>query len=159
MNNKGFGLADMIIFIVVSLIVLIICVVYYDNKFGNKKINDNNTEYKIIGESNTKEQKQIEEKIKEEEKLSKEEKKYNILKEKLINAATLYVSEKYTGITDKMIINLNTLIELNYIEQLNDPFNDDITCNGYIIYNGVDKYDVYLKCGEYVSENYNVDFE
>ena len=179
MNNKGFGLTEMIIFIVSSLIALVICVIVYEQNFGktiemynkenevnnnssnsNNSNNSNNSEFKIVGDNE--ETKKVVEKVgkTEKEKLSKTEKQYKELSDKLISTAKIYVTENYTGKTDRIIIKLSKLVEDEYMDELVDPNNKEKTCTGYVIYDGSSNYDAYLKCdGNYTSENYNVDFE
>ena len=160
MNNKGFGLTEMIIFIVASLIILVVCVIVYDQNFGQKTTqsydsSDNN--FQIIGD---KEETEEVEENDEKEKLSKTEKQYKELTDKMISTSKIYITDNYTGKTDQIIIKVSKLVEDEYMDELVDPNNEDNTCKGYIIYDGSNNYDAYLNCeGNYVSENYNVDFE
>ena len=158
--NKGFGLTEMLIFIASSLVILVITVIVYEQNFGeNRNTYDNtNVETKIIGEKNNNVEEIEEEKEEKEENTKKD--KYDEILEKMSNVAGLYINDNYVGKTDAIVIKLSNLINLNYIDEIKDPKDDNIICNGYIIYDGIDKYDSYLRCEDnYISENYDTNFE
>ncbi len=165
MNNRGFGLTEMIVFIVVSLVTLVICVIVYDQNFGKTlEVYDNSDDtVQIIGDNKNidyEEENTNKEEQPKTEKLSKVEKQYKELKDKMISTAKIYVTDNYVGKTDKIIIKLSKLVNDEYMQELIDPNNKDNICTGYVVYDGNDNYDAYLKCeGNYTSENYNVDFE
>ena len=152
MNNKGFGLTEVIVFIVTSLITLVICVIVYDKNFGNITKVDTSDTTQIIGET-----------VKEEiidDINTKNNREYMELVEKMVNASKIYISNNYTGKTDRITIKLSKLVGEDYIDQLMDPNDAETICTGYIIYDGVDYYEPYLKCGtNYQSNNYNSEFE
>ena len=157
MNNKGFGLTEVIIFIVASLITLVICVIVYDRNFGNINTEGIDEATQIIGES-VKDNKKDDE-IEEDSK-TKENKDYKELLDKMTNSAKMYVSNNYTGKTEQVVIKLSELVNKDYMDQLLDPSDAEVICSGYVIYDGENNYTPYLKCGEnYESENYNNEFE
>ena len=160
MNNKGFGLTEMLLFIVACLVILVITTIIINQKFNNlnNSATDNNIQTQIIGEKS--EEVDIIEDDEEEEELTKLEKKYKELTDKMLNTAKIYVSNNYTGRTDKMVIKLSTLIEEGYMDQMLDPDDETILCNGYVTYNGEFYYETYLRCGDnYQTENYNTELE
>ena len=160
MNNKGFTLQDLLFFISFFLIILVICVIVIDRNFMN--INSEVDDLKHVSEVKKLENVEIiEDKNKEE---SKEDNKkitgYDILLEKMISTAKVYVTTNYTGKTDRIIIKTSKLVTDEYMDELIDPLDKENKCIGYIIYDGDSSYNPYLRCGEnYKSENYDESFE
>ena len=158
MNNKGFELIELIIFIVVSLIVLVICTIVYNQNFGKIDIPETDEPTQIVEDSSNTEN--VIEDDEQEEQTNQLNTEYDELLQKMISSSKIYISDNYTGTTDQIIIKLSKLIDENYITELTDPKDDDTTCKGYVIYDGTSSYDAYLKCGtNYVSENYNEDYD
>ncbi|MBP3766395.1 MAG: hypothetical protein J6G98_04375 [Bacilli bacterium] len=160
MNNKGFTLQDLLFFISFFLIILVICVIVIDRNFMN--INSEVDDIKHVSEVKKLENVEIiEDKNKEE---SKEDNKkitgYDILLEKMVSTAKVYVTTNYTGKTDRIIIKTSKLVSDEYMEDLYDPKDKENKCIGYIVYDGNNTYSPYLRCGEnYKSENYDESFE
>lgn len=161
MNEKGFGLTEVLIFIVFSLIILVAVVITINNDFS--ELHGNNTDTKtptqIIGDE--KETAKVEKEIeKKEEKTNKENSEYQKLLDKMTNTAKIYITTNYTGTTDRIIIKTSKLVNDEYMDELIDPKDKDNTCKGYVIYDGVEEYTPYLNCGEnYLSQNYDISFE
>lgn len=153
MNNKGFALQDLLFFISFFLIILVVCVIVIDSNIS--KFNDVTEEPKNVSEINE---------AKKEEKVEVEENKkltdYDILLEKMVNTAKIYVTTNYTGKTDQIIIKTSKLVTDEYMDELIDPKDKENKCIGYIIYDGESSYTPYLRCDDnYKSENYNETFE
>ena len=121
LNNKGWGLTQMLIMNAI-LIFLLLVVSYYIYVFYNRLGTDDASEY------------------------------YN-LEIKLKSAALLY-SKNNNSKSGK--VSLNTLRQLGYIDNFNDANN--IECNGYVIYND-DQYLSYIRCKDFVSNNYDRNYE
>jgi hypothetical protein len=158
MNEKGFGLTEVLMFIVFSLIILVAAVITINNDFSELQGNntDTKTPTQIIGDE--KETKKTEKVI--DEKIKKEDSEYQELLDKMTNTAKIYITTNYTGTTDRIIIKTSKLVSDEYMEDLIDPKNSDNVCKGYVIYDGVEEYTPYLNCGEnYVSQNYDISFE
>lgn len=155
MNNKGFGLTEVIIFIVAAMITLVVCVIVYDKNFGNINTEGLDEATQIIGESVNNETDEEDSDIND-----RKTKEYKELTDRMVNASKIYISNNYTGKTDQIIIKLSELVSKDYMDQLLDPNDAEVICTGYIIYDGDSYYTPYLKCGEnYISDNYNSEFE
>lgn len=157
MNNKGFALQDLLFFISLFLIILVVCVIVIDSNIS--KFNDNIEEPKNVSEINEEKTEDTEDKVEKVEE-SKKLSDYDILLEKMINTAKIYVTTNYTGKTDQIIIKTSKLVVDQYMEDLIDPKDKENKCIGYIIYDGESNYTPYLRCGNnFKSENYNESFE
>ena len=120
-NNKGWGLREMVIMSSILLILLLI-VTYYIYVFYNRLD-------------------------------TKEASQYFALETRLKRAAIQYT--KLSG-SKSGVVSYNALNQAGYIDDFTD-FNDD-ACNGYVIYDD-DKYESYIKCKNFTSENYSNKYE
>ena len=145
MNNKGFGLPELLVFIGASLFILVAFMIYWNKENNNQtfkeKTNSSNQNTNINITPSTIEI--PEEYIQLENKIKEVSKKYKINK------------------NENIIISLNKLKQANLLNDLKDPNDDTISCNGYVIYNSTKKeYVPYINCpGMYTTNNYNADFE
>lgn len=157
-NNQGFGLIEMLIIMFSALLCLVVCVIVYNKTFVDNSQSDL-PEVPIIVEKNENTDDIKDYEVEEETLLTKEEQKYKLLEDKMINGAKIYITNNYPIINDQIVVTLNKLIEEDYIKELVDPNNEKNICNGYVVYKD-NNYIPYLNCkGNYKSEGYNVDFE
>lgn len=141
-NNKGFGLPELLLFIGISMFLLISITIYCNNKFNYDDIMISNVE-----PSNESLVPSIVEIPKEYEKLEIE----------LKNISKSYKFNK----NEDIIISLDKLKKVGLINQIKDPNDSSIICNGYVVYDSDKKeYKSYINCpGMYVTNNYNSEFE
>lgn len=79
--------------------------------------------------------------------------KYFALESKLKSAAVIY-SKNINSSSGR--VSLSTLKSLGYIDVFEDE--DGSACNGYVLYND-DSYDSYIRCNNFVSPNYDRNYE
>jgi competence protein ComGC len=157
-NNQGFGLIEMLIIMFSALLCLVVCVISY-NKYFDEDKEEETTELPSITDENENTDNISDYYEETEETLTKQEKKYKVLEDKMINGAKIYITNNYTVLNDQIIITVNKLIEEEYIKELIDPNNQNNKCNGYVVFKD-NNYIPYLNCeGNYKSEGYNADFE
>ena len=121
LNNRGWGLTQMIIMSAI-LFFLLFVVSYYIYVFYNKLDERDGSQYFA-------------------------------LESKLKSAAVLY-SKNISSPSGR--VSLYTLKSLGYIDTFNDE--DGRVCNGYVIYND-DRFDSYIRCNNFVSSNYDRNYE
>jgi Tfp pilus assembly protein PilE len=156
-NNQGFGLIEMLIIMFSALLCLVVCVISYNKYFDEDK--EETTELPSLTDENENTDNVSDYYEETEETLTKQEKKYKVLEDKMINGAKIYITNNYTVLNDQIIITVNKLIEEEYIKELIDPNNQKNKCNGYVVFKD-NNYIPYLNCeGNYKSEGYNADFE
>ena len=144
MNNKGFGLPEMLVFVGVSLFILIVINIYINKNISNDKIISTSDNIENVNTTLVPSNVKIpEEYIKLENKIKEASKKYKINK------------------NENIIISLNKLKKANLLVKLTDTKNSNICLNGYVIYNSDSKeYTPYINCpGMYVTNNYSSEFE
>ncbi len=117
MNNKGWGLSDMLVLCAILVFALLVAVIVYYNTFGDSFIEDKPT----ISASD-----------------------YAGLELKAENAAYSYVNDNSLTTEDTIKVSISKLIDEGYLEKLNDSNN--VRCTGYVLYDGKD-YNAYIKCG------------
>ena len=78
---------------------------------------------------------------------------YYNLEARLKTAAVLYAKNRNSSNGD---VSLHDLKKAGYIDSFTDK--NDYDCNGYVIYNG-DRFDSYIRCPNFTSENYNRKYE
>lgn len=139
MNNKGFGLPEILIFIGCSLFILISISIYINNYNTNKTL------------SNTT---QISDPTIVPSKVEVPD-EYKKLEDKLKKISYNYKINK----NENIIISLDKMKKSHLVRDLKDPNDNTISCNGYVIYKDK-KYKAYISCpGMYVTNDYNSDFE
>ena len=123
MNNKGFGLSELLVFIGIFLFILVFVSIYGRAKLGNESfynqpdVDINSVE--TVGED------------------------YSSLENKLLKAARKYNINKDSN----QVITLSNLKKANLIDDLIGP--DNIKCDGYVMYDFIyDDYTPYINCGE-----------
>ena len=146
MNNKGFGLQELLVFIGLFLFILVAIAIYLKVKVGNnifyeEPIEEINQEEKIDYGST-------------EVEIPNE---YLNIEKELMNAAKKYQFNK----NQNTIITLKQLQDKNLIKKLIDPHDNTITCKGYVVYkNSNNEYIPYINCnGMYVTELYDSNLE
>ena len=143
MNNKGFGLPEVLAFIGISMFILVVITIYCNNSniFNNNNVQDNIEEIK---------EEDSNEGIVPNKQLIPSE--YSKLENEIKNVALNYSFDK----TQDTII---TSDKLNI--KLVDPTDNNINCNGYVIYKSEEKsYTPYINCpGMYVTDNYDFNLE
>ena len=142
MNEKGFGLQELLVFIGVSMFILVVVMIYCNKelKFNNNKIETSiSTIADPIVTPTT----------------ENSNNQYMKLENKIKKAAMSYNVDK----DETIIISLNKLKEKNLINYIVDPNNSQINCNGYVVYDN-NAYIPYINCeGMYTTKNYNKMFE
>lgn len=143
MNNKGFGLPEVLVFIGSSLFVLIVIAIYINNMNSNNTILTSST-------SNSTNDTLVPNTI-------ETPNEYIKLENKIKSAAKKYKFNK----NENIIISLNKLKKANLLNKLTDPNDQNISCNGYVVYSSENKkYIAYINCpGMYSTNNYNSEFE
>lgn len=141
MNEKGFGLPELLVFIGVSLFALISITVYCSNKFKSDLIVTNYNE--------------ISDPIIRPNKI--EIPSEYIKLEQTIEKASYNINHH----NKNTIITVKELIEKRLINKIKDPNNLEVICNGYVVYkDNVHKYYPYINCpGMYITKDYNINFE
>lgn len=132
MNNKGFGLTNLLFFSLIFMLFLLACVYLI------------NVNYRNTIKTN---------KIKDEQEIT-----YYDIEIKLVNSARKYMKNNYPNLKEdiEIPIKLDTLIENNYIAPIKDlkTFNE---CNGYVLFsikNNNIEYNPYIKCDNYITVGY-----
>lgn len=131
LNNKGWGLGIMILFICVFLLAILIISVL-SAKYGlmsNTKQGVNNSETKQATVNNQ---------------------KYFEYEQTIGQISTEYVDKNYSNITTNDVIYIN-------INELNVQKNIKQECTGYVKIgkdNGINYYNPYIKCDNYQTEGY-----
>ena len=83
---------------------------------------------------------------------------YNVLEEKVVNAAEKYYQDKYNGHTDDtLIISTSTLKQSGYLDRIED--NRARECKGYATVLKTNNIVSYIKCSFYKTAGYNSDYE
>ena len=169
MNNKGWGLQEMLISLLVLATALIISVILINHNFKklNKTLNqnkpvDNNAVMSGVDQDSNKEEQKPEEKP---PKSTPPEKKdystYQEIETDIIEAvkkyqANIYGAELLEG--DKISVTITALVRENYLNEITDIKDKKTKCSGYATFikenNNID-YKAYLKCGNnYQTEGY-----
>lgn len=154
MNNRGVTVTTMIILILLALCLLTVSTIALNKliETGDSKVTPTDLKPSIVSKENTSTKKNP---TYEEEILTKTEKAYRKLEDKLLNTTKTYVTTKNLNTTNLKITS-EELITQEYINELVDPFNSKNKCEGYVtIIN--DEYKAYLKCGNsYKTADYNI---
>lgn len=155
MDNKGWGLSEMLFCLCILAIAFSVAIVMI-----NRNINDFNEN---IGGNNKEENEKLPNKDdnKEEQPVIKEYKTYTEIENAMINSAKQYQEKNY-GETllegDKISVTVKSLVNNNYLTKITDPNNETIECSGYVTFikeNNKIEYNAYLKCKDkYVTEGY-----
>ena len=140
MNNEGFGLQELLVFIGIFLFMLVAITIYGNAKLGNDSFYEK-PDVKV-----------------QEEDINKIEpttieipKEYISIENKLKNAAKQYSFDK----SQNTIITLKELQNNNLIGKLVDPNDKTVLCDGYVIYSN-NNYKSYINCsGMYITESYD----
>ena len=141
MNNRGFGLSELLAFIGLFLFILVAVAIYGRVKLGNDSfytqpdvdVKDISTDEVSI------------------------EKEYIILENKLKDASKKYSINK----NNDAVITLKELQNANLINELEDPNDKNVLCNGYVVYiSSNNQYLPFINCnGRYMTESYNFEYE
>ncbi len=136
MNNKGFGLQEVLVFIGVSMFILVVIAIYINREFKN--INNNNIqniEQDITGYQPS---------------MIKAPKEYQDIENRMKEAAIKYNNSE----DENTVISLKQLQNSNLIGKIYDPNDNSILCDGYVTYQSIDKsYTPYVYCkGMYTTE-------
>lgn len=145
MNKKGFGVTELLIFIVAAVVILSTVYIVYLNAFEHKniEIDDEPNVMTIIEKAN-------ENSLGTNSSKTKTTDEHEILEQKLMNTAKNYISNK--EITYPIKITSDTLIEEGYMTTMKDKKGE---CSGYVTYNN-DNYYSYIKCKEYETIGYGI---
>lgn len=145
MNNKGFGLPEVLVFIGISMFILVVTTIYcntHDIFNGN-----------YIEEENIVKQEEVESTdidiVPNKQVIPTE---YTKLEEQLKKSAYDYnFDKKETIIISSKKLNIDLI----------DPIDNTIECSGYVVYKSNNNtYTPYINCpGMYVTENYNSELE
>lgn len=145
MDNRGFGLSELLVFIGIFLFILVAVAIYGRVKLGNESFYTE-PDVDINKQENVNDSIEIiipKEYIKLENSLNETARKYNISKDK------------------DQIITLKELQTNNLIGNIVDPNDNSIMCNGYVeYYSNLNQYTSYINCpGMYVTNLYNYEYE
>jgi hypothetical protein len=145
MNNKGFGLQECLVFIGLFMFILVAATIYGRAKLQGNNTNNTNNYLDYSNSINELKPADIE-----------EPNEYIKLENKLKEASEKYTFDK----SENIIISLKKLKEEHLIDNLVDPNNSNIKCDGYVVYNSTEnKYTPYINCnGMYTTEAFNNDF-
>lgn len=142
MNEKGFGLSELLVFIGIFLFILVAVTIYGRVKLGNES---------FYAQPDVDISEQDDEKY-EEITINKD---YLTLENKIKDAARKYQFDKEYD----MIITLKELQSKKLINDLVDPNSKEI-CNGYVLFVASEKsYIPYINCSGYVTDSYNYEYE
>lgn len=143
MNNKGFGLSELLVFIGIFLFALVAITIYGRVKLGNDSYYD---------EPDIEVEEKVEKNVITPTKIEIP-KEYIKLEVKLKNAAKKYSYSK----NENVVITLKELQDAYLIGTLYDPYDNTVICDGYVLYNKIEKsLTPYLKCeGMYITESYD----
>lgn len=145
MNNKGFGLPEVLLFVGISMFALVGIAIYINTNIINnsnffpESTNVKSTNYTLVPNN------------------FEIPKEYKRLENKLKDTSKKYKFNK----NQDTIISYNKLKKAKLITKILDPNDKNILCNGYVIYDSGDKkYTSYINCpGMYVTKKYNSEFE
>lgn len=131
MNNKGFGIKEMIFFSLFFISFILIVSILVSKNFKEIAPNKNN----------------------------KESITYYDLEVKMVNASKKYMNNTYKNIENdiEIPIKLKTLVNSNYLAPVKDIQTKN-ECNGYVIFIKEDntvQYKPYLKCDGYKTNGYD----
>ena len=130
MNNRGWGLSDMLAICSVLAFALLVAVIVYYNTFGDVK----ETEIPTLDVSN-----------------------YAALELKAENAAYSYVADNNIKTDTEIQIKIDDLLVEGYLHEFYD--NEKQSCTGYVNYDGI-SYSAYIKCGSnYTTSGYISDLD
>ena len=166
MNNKGWGLSEMLFCLCILVVALAVAVIMINRNINefNETIGGNNKEEneKLPNKDNKKEENKEEEKEEvNEQPVVQEYKTYKEIEDAMINSAKQYQEKIYGGTLlegDKISVTMKSLINNGYLTKITDPNNEKIECSGYVTFikeNSKINYDAYLKCKDkYTTEGY-----
>lgn len=142
MNNKGFGLSELLVFIGIFLFALVAVAIYGSVKLGNDSYYDKPD----VDVDET----EINDLTPTEMEIPKE---YILLENKIKNAALKYSYNK----NENIIITKEQLQKASLLGELKDPYDNTVICDGYVVYNSSSKsLTPYINCtGMYATENYD----
>jgi len=155
LNNKGWGMREMIIYMCILAFLLLLAAYMINSLYNNVSTNYNNNN--VVTEStNT----LIEKEDNNTQPVTENTINYDYyhnLETKLYNATLNYLNDYQTDLEhDILNITSDDLIGLNYIEELYND-NSSSKCSGFSnVYKENDEYVIksYINCGEYVTEGY-----
>ena len=152
LDNNGWGYRDMIIYTCIILFALIFVAIsissFYDGMVEDLNTNKNSTP--IVSSDDEEEYDFDEDVILDEDYYKSQE---NILKDATLQYVMKY---SYDLSDDILIVSMDTLISLNFMEQIYDQ-TGNYKCNGYSnVYLNGDDYGIvpYLSCNNYVTSGY-----
>lgn len=153
LNNFGFGMRDMIIYMCILLIFLLFAVYSIDSFHKSFESSDESKNNSYV-------QKNEEEKEQEEEKINDviDYEYYNNLEISLKNATLNYINDYSFDLkNDIEKVSLNTLVDLGYMQAVVDQYGN-ATCYGYSNVYQDDNLEYvvysYIMCDNYVTEGY-----
>lgn len=145
MNNKGFGLQEVLVFIGIFMFILVAVAIYGRAKFSNPTDNkpESNASNEIDYTDSLDELTPVV--------IDKTSNQYIDLENRLEEAAKHYLFDK----SENIVISLKELQEEYLLGELTDS--DNNKCNGYVIYDSnEDTYLPYINCNEiYITKNFD----
>lgn len=128
MNNKGFTLQTMLVFLLIfSFCLSVVSIVIKEENEVMTKTYKNNR---------------------------RDDYEYYVLEEDLKEKATEYVMTE--GINKDMVITFEELKEKRLVTELKDPVDKTLSCTGYVEYQyKFDKYSSFISCPSYKTLGYN----
>ena len=149
MDNKGWGMSDLFWILGVIGISLLLVSVFIRVTLKDTSISLENPEGNIETVSPEEAPDELESESDNVEIEVNDTESYNELEELLKSAAEEYVSKYYSDETISSVsISLNQLEQEALISSITDPNDDNISCDGYVVYISENQsYQPYLKCG------------
>lgn len=143
MNNKGFGLQELLVFIGIFLFILVGITIYWNAKIGNESFYDE-PDIQIEETNSETDAEPIE--------IEKPEEYINI-ENNLADVAKNYPIDK----SDNKVITLKQLQDNKLVGNIYDPHDKNVLCKGYVVYTvSNNKYKAYINCnGMYATESYD----
>lgn len=149
MNNKGWGMSDLLWILSVIGVSLMLVSVLIKVSFKEIPISNDfdNSEIETIKPEEAPEKLEPEEDNVEIE--VSDTNSYNEMEQLLKSTAEEYVSKYYSDSSVASVtISLNELEQAALVSSLHDPNDINVSCDGYVIYTSENKsYQPYLKCG------------
>ena len=140
MNNRGWGLATMLVLCAILAFALIISAIIYEQTFNDALLPEDNTSGQVEGTE-----------------------EYHTLESQVNDAAITYFEKYYPTLPDgdKVYVSVKKLQVEKMLDTLTDDSGND--CSGYASYQKVDgsaHYQAYIKCGRrYTTSGYRSEFD
>lgn len=149
MNNRGWGLSEMLGILLVFAACILVIIIISNENFKGVIPNSNNSSLNVSTKKNS------DDHTKEENSVD-----YTQFEDEMVKGAKEYINDQ-TDIDSPLVITLNELVKLNYVDSILDSNNNDEECLGYVLYSAKEEsYKAYLRCpGSYRTIGYEQTLE